>query len=136
MNWIKAYAAGMIFGATIYPFLWLFLAWKGHPAAQSPLLHGIILFMPIICGCWNILYFTIFEVHPVRNRTVRLWGHGAILGLMMVVPFISLIGFENILFGTIDLWKYAQMPFVPIVWGFIWLYLTGFFNDQFGLEDK
>lgn len=133
--YLKAFVAGLAFPATLLPFIYSILYFSGHSAVKDLPLQFIPHFVPIIFGLWNIFYFTIREKCSIKNRNVRLWVWGALLGFIGALIGVFLIGLPELLFGLTGVLQYLPLIGAPIFYGLIWRYIVSSLNDLLGLED-
>jgi len=135
MTYIKAFISGLAFPATILPIAYAILFFSGNLAVIHMPLYFFPLFLPLIFGVWNILYFAIGDRCPVKNRSLRLWVTGIILGFLVALFGVFVIGLPNLLFGFTGLLQYLPLIIAPIIYGLIWRYVVGNLNELVGLVD-
>lgn len=133
---IKAFAAGAVFPTAVLPFVYAILFFFGHAGVHSAPLQFMPLFLPIIFGLWNVLYFKIGGRCPVKSRSSRMACHGALLGLMAALFGVFLFGIPELIFGITGGLRFLPLVFVPILYGLIWRFIVGPLNNLFGLEDQ
>ncbi len=133
--YIKIFIGGLAFPATLLPFVYSLLIFSGHSAAITIPLQFIPHFLPILFGLWNMLYFVIGEKCPIKNRNIRLWGWGALLGFIAALSGVFMIGLPELLFGLTGALQYLPLIIIPILYGFIWRYIVSAINDLLGLKE-
>ena len=135
MKLLKAFIAGLAFPATLLPIVYLILYLSGHSEVRSQPLQFMPLFIPIVFGLWNIIYFAIGEKCPVKNKSMRLWIWGALLGLLVALIGVFIIGLPKLLFGFTGSMQYLPLIVVPIIYGLIWRYIVSVLNSLLSLEE-
>ena len=135
MKYVKAFIAGLAFPATVFPILYSGVYLGGQGEVRTVPVQFFPLFIPLVFGLWNDLYFLIGKRCPVRDRNVRLWAHGGILGFLAAVFGVFVIGIPALLFNVTGGIQYLPLVVVPIVYGLIWRYVVKYLNDLVGLDD-
>jgi len=133
--YIKAFIAGLAFPASLLPIVYAILYVSGHRAVINVPLQFFPLFLPLVFGVWNILYFAMGKCCPVKGRYLRLWVTGAILGFLVALLGVFVIGLPTLLFGFTGALRYLPLVIVPILYGVIWRYIVGNLNELVDLKD-
>lgn len=133
-KFLKVFIAGLTFPATILPFIYSFLFLSGNNAVINIPVQFIPHYLPIIFGLWNMLYFALGENNPIKNKNMRLWAWGALLGLIAALIGIFIIGLPELLYGLTGPLKYLPLIVVPVFYGLIWRYVVSSLNNLLGLE--
>ena len=129
MKYLKAFIAGIVIPATILQIAVLLeyiIRWP--PVQKSLFFHQL----PLIWAVWNVAYAAYFVKILPGNKTVSYLLHGAILGLLLLIPAFILaipkaLGFT----GSAE---YFPIGLVPIVYALIWAYGVRPLNRVFGIE--
>lgn len=135
MNHSRAFIAGLAFPAVLLPVVYLILNQTGLMVAISLPLQFQPLFLPIIFGFWNVLYFAIGRRHPVKAKNSRLWVTGIILGLIVASFVVFVSDLPELIFGITGGSNYLPFIIVPIIYGLIWRYIVNSINNLVGLQD-
>ena len=83
MKYVKAFIAGLAFPATVFPILYSGVYLGSQGQVRTVPVQFFPLFIPLVFGLWNDLYFLIGKRCPVKDRNLRLWAYGAILGFLV-----------------------------------------------------
>ena len=135
MNHSRAFIAGLAFPAVLLPVVYLILNQTGLMVAISLPLQFPPLFLPIIFGFWNVLYFAIGRRHPVKAKNSRLWVTGIILGLIVASFVVFVSDLPELIFGITGGSNYLPFIIAPIIYGLIWRYIVNSINNLVGLQD-
>ena len=135
MNHSRAFIAGLAFPAVLLPVVYLILNQTGLMVAISLPLQFQPLFLPIIFGFWNVLYFAIGRRHPVKAKNSRLWVTGIILGLIVASFVVFVSDLPELIFGITGGSNYLPFIIAPIIYGLIWRYIVNSINNLVGLQD-
>ena len=135
MNHSRAFIAGLAFPAVLLPVVYLILNQTGLMVAISLPLQFQPLFLPIIFGFWNVLYFAIGRRNPVKAKNSRLWVTGIILGLIMASFVVFVSELPELIFGITGGSPYLPLIIAPVIYGLIWRYVVNSINNLVGLQD-
>ena len=135
MKTIKAFIAGLVFPATFLPFAYSTLFIMDMGEVRITPLEFFPLFVPIIFGLWNVIYWAIGERCTLKDRNKRLWFTGASLGVVVSLFGVFFLALPQLLFGFTGLMVYSPLLFVPIIYGLMWRYIVKHLNDLMGLQD-
>ena len=135
MNHSRAFIAGLTFPAILMPIVYIILYQTGLKAALSLPLQFSPLFLPIIFGFWNVLYFAIGRRNPVKAKNSRLWVTGIILGLIMASFVVFVSELPELIFGITGGSPYLPLIIAPVIYGLIWRYVVNSINNLVGLQD-
>lgn len=134
MTHVKAFMAGLTIPAIFMPFAYATLYKLNVGQVQTEPFQFLPLFLPLVFGFWNILYFSSLANCPMKDKpALRLAFWGVMLGL-----FVSLLGVFALnlpwhLFGITSDFKYAPLIVLPIVYGVVWRFGVGYLNRVVGL---
>ena len=129
MRYLKAFIAGIVIPATVLQIATIFEFFFGWPPIkQSYFFHQL----PIVWAIWNVLYVgCCVKVWP-SNKFLSYLIHGAVLGLILLVPafFLAIphaLGFS----GDAE---YIPVIIVPVIYALIWAFGVRPLNRIFGIE--
>lgn len=129
MKYIKAFIAGIAIPATILQIavlLEFIIGWP--PIQQSLFFHQL----PIIWAVWNIAYVAYFKHIWPGNTVVSYLIHGAVLGVLLLIPAFVLAIPKAL--GFTGRTEYFPIGFVPIIYALIWAFVLRPVNRLFGIE--
>lgn len=129
MKYLKAFISGLAFPAVFLPFIYSLLYTSGNVALRQYPLHLIPLFIPIIFGFWNIIYFWLGNSYPIKNKNTRILFHGALLGLILAFIGVFKIGLPALLFSLTGTIQYLPLIVAPILYALIWRYIVNPLNN-------
>lgn len=129
MKYIKAFVAGIVIPATVLQIAVLLEYIFGWPPVQESLFFHQL---PLIWAIWNVAYVAYFTNVWPGNKTVSYLLHGAVLGLLLLIPaFILAIPTALGFTGNAE---YFPIGFVPILYALIWAFGVRPLNRVFGIE--
>lgn len=129
MKYIKAFIAGIVIPATILQ-LAVLLEWIiGWPPIQKSLFFHQL---PLIWAVWNVVYVAYLKNVWPGNSAVSYLIHGAVLGLLLLIPAFILAIPKALGFTGNE--EFYPIGFVPIVYALIWAFLLRPLNKLFGIE--
>lgn len=121
--------AGLTIPAVLMPFAYTILYKINVGQVQAEPFQFLPLFLPLVFGIWNVLYFSTLAKCPMKDRPqLRLWIWGAKLGLLVALLGVFVLHLPWHLFGITSSFKYAPLLIVPTVYGIIWRYGVGYLN--------
>lgn len=129
MRYLKAFVAGIVIPATILQIATIiefFIGWP--PIKQSYFFHQL----PIVWAVWNVLYVGYFIKIWPSNKTASYLIHGAVLGLLLLVPAF-LLAIPKML-GFAGEGQYIPVIIVPVIYALIWVIGVRPLNRVFGIE--
>ncbi len=129
MGYLKAFVSGFLLPGIGLPFLIMFLLYFN---ALNVLYYYPSHFIPIAWGLWNVIYFAIGKGYPIRNQRLRLFVHGALLGLL---TSSGLVWFYRIHEYTGHQSFLEPFVIAPALYGLFWCYAVKIVNKSFGLKD-
>jgi hypothetical protein len=128
MKYLKAFVAGIVIPALVLQIAVVLEAIFGWPPVQQ-----IFFFhqLPLIWAVWNVAYFAYFQKVWPGGPIISYLIHGAILGLLLVIPAYILaipraLGFT----GSAE---YFPVGFVPILYALLWAFALRPLNRVFNL---
>ncbi len=137
MKHIKAFIAGLAFPATLFPFVYSVFYMSGLQSLRiHPKLQFAPLFVPLIFGFWNVLYFMLGARCLGKNQNARLLVTGACLGFLLADIGVFGLKVPGLLFGWSDARQYLPLIAAPILYALIWRYIVKFLNELVGLDDS
>lgn len=129
MKYLKAFVAGIVIPATILQIASLiefFIGWP--PITKSYFFHQL----PIVWAVWNVLYVAyLVKIWP-SNKTVSYLIHGAVLGILLLIPAF-LLAIPKALGFSGDT-HYLPVVLVPVIYALIWAFGVKPLNSVFRIE--
>ncbi len=134
MTHIKAFIAGILFPAMLFPFVRYFMHVQKLIGPEARSLQWFIIFMTLAWGFWNVIFFALEENCPMRGKAIRPWFFGIMLGLITSAIGVFVIDMPEKVFGLTGALQYIPLLIVPVVYGVIWKYLIHFINVLVGVR--
>lgn len=132
-KFLKALIAGMFFPSLFLPVAYSILFAVDARVELSVVAQFVPMFLPIVFGLTNALMVWIGNYCPLKSHSIRLWVTGACLGLLVAAVGIFVLHLPTALFGFTDVFQYAPLIFLPIIYGLIFRYIIHPVNQWFSL---
>lgn len=126
MRYVKAFIAGLAFPATFLPMVYLLLYIFNLNVKNLPL-QFIPLYLPLVWGLWNILFFYIADKYPVLYRNKRYFLMGFALGLIWALFAVFRLNLHLLFNFTISI--FWILITVPLIYGLLWMLVVKYLND-------
>ena len=127
-KYVRAFIAGSAFPVTIWPFLYLGIAFTLNP--QSGFQMGAVAILdPIILGVFNILHVFSLQKWPAKNLNLRYLSTGAVLGLLLSAYGNFVSNLPTKLFLLSGYTQYITIPAAIIAYALIWRYVVKPLNE-------
>lgn len=131
---IKAFCAGLAVPATLLSIVYTTAYVLAFPPFLQYPLQFLPLWIPLFYGLWNVFNVHVGKSFPVKDRKLRYWTLGIILGVLVAVFGIVVIKLPVILFGFTGMYQLLPLFVIPLVYGILWRYLIMPLNGIMGLK--
>jgi len=131
----KIFLAGLAPLGSILPFVYTFLYAFDLSSVRTLSLQFIPLYLPIIFGVWNVLYFHTLRKWFPRNQNRRLWIAGIILGFILGLVEVYVVKLPERALGMTGVMVYIPIFIAPVFFGALWRYVVKWFNAFFEIKD-
>jgi len=131
---LKRFAAGLAFPAVFLPIVYTFFYCCGPGAVnvKQPNVQFIPMWIPILFGLANIVYFWLSAHKLIKDKKLGLWLTGGILGFIVGCIGVYCFNVATLVFGLKGQDQYLPIFILPIIYGFVFRYIVNWFNELLG----
>lgn len=131
---IKAFCSGLAVPATIMSVVYTSAFLLRFPPFFEYPLQFLPIWIPLLFGLWNVFNVHVGKGFPVKEKRLRYWTLGILLGFFVAIFGIVVVKLPVILFGLTGMYQLLPLLIVPVVYGLLWRYLIMPLNKIMGLK--